>query len=121
MIEDDLRGLLADHFDIDVCARIIPSEMTEGIVVQEIGGRYSSAGIRRTYHLISVMGVSRNEDTAGQRMRDARDYLTASIPTDIGGTHYYTAKAQADGKLDYKGLNGPRYVEFVDMEVETSI
>ena len=121
MIEDDLRGLLADHFDVDVCARIIPSEMAEGIVVQEIGGRYSSAGIRRTYHLISVMGISMNENTAGQRMRAARDYLTASIPATIGGTHYYTAKAQADGKLDFKGLNGPRYVEYVDMEVATSL
>lgn len=121
MIEDDLRGLLADHFDVDVVARLIPLEMREGIVVQTIGGRSSTAGIRRTYYQISVMGISADMGTASQRMREARDYLIASIPADIGDTHYYTAKALADGKLDFKTVNGPRYVEFVDMEVGASL
>lgn len=121
MIEDDLRNLLASEFDVDVIARILPSEMTEGIVVQEIGGRSSKAGIRRNYHLVSVMGISMTKETASQRMKAARDYLITHIPMTVGGTHYYTARAQADGKLDYVTLNGPRYVEFVDMEVGASL
>lgn len=121
MIEDDLRDLLNDGFDVTVCARLIPEEMTEGIVVQKVGGRPSLAGIRRAYHLISVMGVSLDEETAGQRMRAARDYLTTHIPADVGQVHYYTAVPRADGSLMTKTENGPRYVEFVDMEVGCSI
>ena len=121
MIEDDLRDLLIDEFDVTVCARLIPDEMTEGIVVQEVGGRPSLAGIRRTYHIISVMGISLDKDVASERMRAARDYLTTHIPATIGSVHYYTAVPQADGSLKTKTLDGPRYIEFVDMEVGCSI
>lgn len=121
MIEDDLRDLLIDEFDVTVCARLIPDEMTEGIVVQKVGGRSSLAGVRRAYPLISVMAVSMDKDVASQRMRAARDYLTTHIPATIGSVHYYTAIPQADGSLKTKTLNGPRYIEFVDMEVGCSI
>ena len=38
MIEDDLRGLLAEDMDVDVYARLIPLGMPECVMVQEIGG-----------------------------------------------------------------------------------
>ena len=121
MIEDDLRGLLSDNMEAAVYARLIPLEMPESVTVQEIGGSAIDAGIRRTRHTISVMAVSGNQETAGQLMREARDILITNIPADIGGTHYYTATALADGSLFIKRLNGPKYVEYCDMEVEASI
>lgn len=119
MIEDDLRGILADGIDVPVYARLIPPELPECVVVQKIGGRSSTAGIRRTYHTISVMGVSTDREKAGQLMRQARNFLTVNIPADVGGTHYYTAVPLADGSLLMK--EGRRYVTFVDMEVGASL
>ena len=121
MIEDDLRGLLAPDMDVDVYARLIPLGMPECVTVQEIGGQAVSAGIRRTSHTISVMAVSSDMETAGQRMRAARDLLTQGIPATIGNTHYYTAVPLADGSLKMKAVNGPRYIEYVDMQVVASI
>ena len=121
MIEDDLRSILADEFDVDVYARLIPPELPECIMVQEVGGRSSAAGVRRNYHTISVMAVSSDRETAGQRMRDVRNFLTASLPADVGGTHYYTAVPLADGNLKMKAKRGPVYIAFVDIEVGCSI
>ena len=47
MIEDDLRGLLANELDEDVYARLIPVGMPECVVVQNMGGSTARAGIRR--------------------------------------------------------------------------
>ena len=121
MIEDDLRILLADGLEADVYSRIIPTEMPECIVVQEIGGRTSRASIRRAYYIISIMGVSADRERAGQIMRRARNKLVRALPVKIGDIHYYTAIPLADGKLDYKTNNGPKYVAFVDMEVGASL
>ena len=125
MIEDDLRGLLEDELGINVYSRVIPAKMPECVVVQKIGGHSSFAGIRRQYVLISIMGVSADRETASQMMRRARDALITSLPFTIEDDgairHYYTAKAQADGSLEHKTVNGPKYVEFVDMEVKVSI
>lgn len=121
MIEDDLRILLADEIEADVYSRYYPAGMPECVVVQEIGGRSSRAGIRRTYHLISIMGVSSDKETAGKIMRQARDALVRSLPFKTGNVHYYTAVPQADGSLLYKVPNGPKYVEYVDIEVGCSI
>lgn len=121
MIEDDLRGLLADAMDVDVYARLIPLGMPECVMVQEIGGRTSSAGIRRNYHTVSVMAVSISQASAIQRMKFARNFLTENIPADISGTHYYKARPLADGSLKMKSVNGPKYVEYCDIEVEASL
>lgn len=121
MIEDDLRGLLAEEMDVDVYARLIPLGMPECVMVQEIGGQALNAGIRRTSHTISVMACSQDQETAGQLMRAARNLITAGIPATIGNTHYYTAVPLADGSLKMKASNGPRYVEYVDMQVVASI
>lgn len=121
MIEDDLRGLLATGTDIDVYARLIPMDASECIVLQEIGGRSSTAGIRRNYRTVSVMACSEDRETAGQRMRWSRDYLTENLPSLINGTYYYTAVPLADGTLLEKRKNGPLYVTFCDMEVASSI
>jgi len=121
MIEDDLRELLSDAFDIGVYSRLIPTEMPECIVVQEIGGRASRASIRRAYRLISVMAVSKDAQQAQEWMLRARDYLTTHIPVTIGSTHYYRATPQANGDLLMKSLNGPKYVHYCDIEVVVSI
>lgn len=121
MIEDDLRGLLAEEMDVDVYARLIPLGMPECVMVQEIGGHLVNSGIRRTSHTVTVMACSSNQATAVQRMKDARDLLTTGIPATIGGTHYYTAVPLADGSLKMKSVSGPKYVEFVDMTVEASL
>lgn len=121
MIEDDLRGLLADELDENVYARLIPVGMPECVVVQNMGGSTARAGIRRAYYIISIMGVSADRERAGQIMRKARNKLVRALPVKIGDTHYYTAIPLADGKLDYKTNNGPKYVAFVDMEVGASL
>jgi hypothetical protein len=121
MIEDDLRGLLDDAMDVDVYSRLIPLDLPECVTVQEIGGDHVDAGIRRTSHTITVMAVSSVQATAIQRMKFARNYLIRNIPATIGATHYYTAVPMADGSLKMKALNGPRYVEYVDMQVVASI
>jgi hypothetical protein len=121
MIEDDLRGMIAEGMDVDVYARLIPLELPECVVVQQIGGRSSTAGVRRNYRTVTLMAVSTDREKAGQMMRACRNFLTAHIPAEINGTHYYTAVPQADGKLLLKAKNGPRYVTFVDIEVGCSI
>ena len=121
MIEDDLRGLLAEDMDVDVYARLIPLGMPECVMVQEIGGQSVMGGVHRASHTITVMACSSSIETAGQRMRAARDLLTQGLPATIGGTHYYTAVPLADGSLRMKAVNGPRYIEYVDMTVEASI
>ena len=121
MIEDDLRGLLAEDIDVDVYARLIPLGLPECVMVQEIGGQIIGGGVHRTRHTITVMACSSNIETAGQRMREARNLLTAGLPATINGTHYYTAVPLADGSLKMKANNGPRYIEYVDMSVEASI
>lgn len=119
MIEDDLRTLLAGELDVAVYSRLFPIGMPESVMVQEIGGRSSTAGIRRNYRTISVMACSASRDAAGERMREARDILVRSIPADINGTHYYTAVPQADGSLWMKAER--KYVAYVDIEVGCSI
>lgn len=121
MIEDDLRGLLADELDVDVYARLIPVGMPECAVVQNMGGSTARAGIRRAYYTVSIMGVSADRETAGQIMRKARNKLVRALPATVGTTHYYTAIPLADGKLNYKTNNGPKYVAYVDMEVGASL
>lgn len=121
MIEDDLRGLLAEDMAVDVYARFIPMDLPECVMVQEIGGQIIGGGVHRTRHTITVMACSADIETAGQRMREARNLITAGLPATIGGTHYYTAVPLADGSLKRKVENGPRYIEFVDMAVEASI
>ena len=121
MIEDDLRGLLAEDMTVDVYARFIPADLPECVTVQEIGGQIVGGGVHRTRHTITIMACSANMETAGQRRREARNLLTAGLPATIGGTHYYTAVPLADGSLKRKAENGPRYIEFVDMAVEASI
>jgi len=121
MIEDDLRGLLAEDIDVDVYARLIPLGLPECVMVQEIGGQIIGGGVHRTRHTITVMACSSNIETAGQRMREARNLLTAGLPATINGTHYYTAVPLADGSLKMRANNGPRYIEYVDMSVEASI
>ena len=54
-------------------------------------------------------------------MRKARNKLVKLLPATVGTTHYYTAIPLADGKLEYKTNNGPKYVAYVDMEVGASI
>lgn len=119
MIEDDLRTMLASELDVDVYARLIPIGMPECVMVQEIGGRSSPAGIRRNYRTISVMACSADRETAGQRMREARNILTTRIPAEINGTHYYTAVPLADGSLDMKAER--KYVTYCDIEVGCSL
>lgn len=121
MIEDDLRGLLAEDIDVDVYARLIPLGLPECVMVQKIGGQIIGGGVHRTRHTITVMACSSNIETAGQRMREARNLLTAGLPATIGNTHYYTAVPLADGSLKMRANNGPRYIEYVDMSVEASI
>lgn len=121
MIEDDLRTLLSPVTDVSIYSRLIPADMPECVVVQEIGGRTGRAGIRRAYRLISVMGVSRDASLSQERMLRARDYLTTHIPVTIGSTHYYKAVPMADGNLLMKSLNGPKYVHYCDIEVEASL
>lgn len=122
MLEDDLRTLLAEAMTgTAVYSRFIPSEIAEGITVQEIGGRSSTAGIRRNYRTVALMAYSSDRDKAGTILRTARNILIESIPATINGTHYYTAKALADGTMKTKERAGPRYVEFVDMEVGCSL
>lgn len=121
MIEDDLRGLIDPETEVEVYARLIPLGLPECIVLQEIGGRTSTAGIRRNYRTVSVMAVSSDRETAGQRMRWGRNFLTENIPAYINGTHYYKATPLADGTLLMKARNGPRYITYCDMEVECSL
>lgn len=122
MIEDDLRTLLAESMPGIRCySRMIPLELPECITVQEIGGAPSTAGIRRAVHRISVMAISTDQATAQDRLRQARNAIIRGLPADIGGTHYYLATALADGSLKKKALNGPRYIEFTDMEVIASL
>ena len=121
MIEDDLCTLLAGEIGVDVYARLIPIGMPECVMVQEVGGRSSTAGIRRNYRTVAIMSCSSDQETAGKRMREARDYLIEHLPAKINGTHYYTAEALADGTLFMKSANGPRYVVSVDMEVDCSL
>lgn len=122
MLEDDLRTILAEAMTgTAVYSRMIPSEIPEGITVQEIGGRSSTAGIRRNYRTVALMAYSSDRDKAGTILRDARNILIESIPATINGTHYYTAKALADGTLKMKQRAGPRYVAYVDMEVGCSL
>ena len=119
MIEDDLCTLLAGEIGVDVYARLIPIGMPECVMVQEVGGRSSTAGIRRNYRTVSVMACSADRETAGQRMREARNILITNIPADINGTHYYTATALADGSLWMKAER--KYVAYCDLEVGCSL
>ena len=54
-------------------------------------------------------------------LRTARDALITNLPWTSASTHYYTARSLADGSLKRKALNGPRYIEYVDMEVVASL
>lgn len=121
MIEDDLRTLLSPVTDVSIYSRLIPAGMPECIMIQEIGGRSSGAGIRRNYRTVAIMSCSSDRETAGRRMREARDYLIEHLPAKINGTHYYTAEALADGSLFMKSASGPKYVVSVDMEVDCSL
>ena len=122
MIEDDLRTLLSERIPgVRIFSRMIPLDLPECITVQEIGGGYVKAGIRRAVQRVTVMAVSTSKATAEDRVRQARDELIKGLPSDIEGTHYYTARALADGSLKKKALNGPRYIEYVDLEVVASL
>lgn len=122
MIEDDLRDLLETQLPgTDVYARMIPLTLPECVVVQEMGGAPSSSSIRRAEHTVTLMAVSRDRSTAIRRLRAARDALVSCIPFDSADSHYYTAVSVADGSLKRKALNGPAYIEYVDLRVVVSL
>lgn len=122
MIEDDLRDIISAQLPgVPVYSRLIPLNLPECIVVQELGGSYILGGIRRAAQTITVMAVSTCKATAENRLREARDALITRIPATVGGTHYYTAKSLADGSVKKKAARGPTYIEFVDMEVVASL
>ena len=122
MIEDDLRTIIAGQLPtVAVYSRFIPPELPECIAVQEVGGRSSTAGIRRNIRIIAVMACSKDKQYAEVIVRLARDALIRHIPADVNGTHYYTARALADGHVLMKARNGPRYIETCDLEVVASI
>lgn len=120
-VEDDLRVMLAEAMDVDVYSRMFPVTLPESVMVQAVGGHSITASIRRTYHTVSVMACSGDRETAGILMRQARDILTTGLPARIRGTFYYTAVPLADGSMFRKTEAGPKYIEFVDMEVACSI
>lgn len=122
MIEDALRGIIADAItDVPVYSRLIPLPMPECICVQEDGGTVVNAGIRRTRHRVTVLACSSDRTEAVTLLRRARDALITRIPADADGIHYYTAVGLGDGSLRKKALNGPRYIEFTDLEVTASL
>ncbi len=122
MIEDGLRGIIADAItDVPVYSRLIPLPMPECICVQEDGGTVVNAGIRRTRHRIVLSACSQDRTRAARLLRIARDVLITHVPGDADGIHYYTATAEGDGSLRRKTANGPRYVEFTDFTVEASL
>lgn len=120
MIEDDLRIMLSASSDVPVYSRIIPAELPECITVAEIGGRFIKAGIHKTDHIITLLSVSRVQATAAARLREARDLLITSMPTEAGGLHYYTATSLGDGSIKRKAAAGPVFIEYTDLEVLTS-
>lgn len=122
MIEDGLRGIIADNFDVvPVYSRLIPLPMPECICVQVDGGTPVSAGIRRTRYKVVLSACSADRTKALKLLRIARNVLITHVPADADGIHYYTAVADADGSLRRKTVNGPRYVEFTDFTVEASL
>ena len=122
MIEDDLRDIISAQLPgVPVYSRLIPLNLPECIVVQELGGTPSTAGIRRATHRVAVMAISASQRYAQDLLRSARDILITGIPADRSGTHYYTAKALADGHMARKTPHGPKYIESVDMEVVASL
>ena len=122
MIEDDLRELIGSELPgYSVYSRIIPIDLPQCIVVQEGAGQPSTASIRRATHRVTMMAVSQDKGTAANMLRTARDALIPGIPWTSATTHYYTARAMADGSVRRKALNGPRYIEYVDMEVVASL
>lgn len=122
MIEDDLRDMIADQLPgVPVYSRLIPLNLPECIVVQELGGEPSTAGIRRATHRVAVMAISASQRYAQDILRSARDILITGIPADRSGTHYYIARALADGHMARRTPAGPKYIESVDMEVVASL
>ncbi len=122
MIEDSLREIIAAGFTTaPVYARLLPLPMPECVCVQVTGGRTVSAGIRRTRHAVTLMACSSDRGTAASLLREARNVLITSVPSDNDGVHFYTATALADGALKRKTPNGPRYVEYCDFEVVASL
>ena len=122
MIEDDLRELIGSRLPgTDVYSRLIPVSLPECVVVQAEAGTPRTASIRRANHRVVLLAVSREKDQAMSLLRTARDALITNLPWTSASTHYYTARSLADGSLQRKALNGPRYSEYVDMEVVASL
>lgn len=122
MIEDDLRELIGSKLPGKaVYSRLIPLTLPECIVVQANAGTPTTASIRRAIHRITLMAVSEDAGSAAQILRMARDAVITGLPFDSASTHYYTATTLADGSLKRKALNGPRYIEYVEMEVLASL
>lgn len=120
MIEDDVRAIITGSVDVPIYPRLIPSELPECVTVQYAGGRPVKAGIRKAVHIITLLAVSRDRQTAADRLRRVRNTLITSMPQDLGGIHYYTATALGDGSLRRKTASGPVYIEYTDLEVLSS-
>lgn len=122
MIEDDIRELIGSKLpDTEVYSRLIPIHLPTCIVVLSDGGTPQTSSIRRARHRITLLSIAATQYSAKQALVQARDALIEGTPFDTASAHYYTATALADGSLTQKALNGPRYIESVDMEVVASL
>lgn len=122
MIEDDIRGVIGQALaGVDVYARLIPSTLPDCVTIQSLGGTPSTSSIRRATHRISVMACTQDRGRSIALCREARDALITACPFDTANAHYYNARAMAEGSIKKVTLNGPSYIEFVDMEVLVSL
>lgn len=119
--EDDLRTIIAPYLSIPVYARLIPPDLPDCVSVQAVGGRTTTAGIRRAVDTVSLIVVHHDRETAISILRTVRDRLVESLPVTVNGTRYYLAEPLADGSLKRKGKRGPAYIEYVDLEVTRSL
>lgn len=122
MIEDDIRDLLSAQIpDVAIYSRLIPMALPECIVVQELGGTPSTAGIRRATYRITLLAISASQRYA-QDLRDTvRNKLITHLPADHAGTHYYLARPLNNGGLRRKTPAGPKFIEYADLEVVASL
>ena len=86
-----------------------------------MGGRTTTAGIRRAVDTVSLIAVHHDRAEAMTVLRTARDVLVQSLPRTVNGTRYYLAEPTSDGSLKRKGRRGPAYIEYVDLEVTRSL
>ena len=122
MIEDDLREILSAQLPgVPIYSRVIPMTLPECIVVQELGGTPSTAGIRRATHRVAVMAISASQEYAMDLRETARTALIKSMPAGHAGTHYYIARPLDSSAEKRKTPAGPKYIAFADLEVVASL